>query len=595
MPIQFPDLLLAQSGFFKIPSWQVFTNFLQAQAIRPFDTELLRLEWISLLICLIVFVNPWVIPKRWLSAVRRWLHRYAQNRSRAVWTCVLFPMVIRVALLPSVPIKPPSVHDEFSLLLMADTFRSGRLTNPTHPFWQHFETIHIFQRPTYNSMYPAGSGAIFAFGALLGNPWIGVLLSVGLMCGAICWMLQAWLPPAWAFGGAIVATLQIGIGSYWMNSYVGPAPVPAMAGALLLGAIPRFLRKPTWGTAVIFAIGVIVLVNTRPFEGTILSIICAGVALVWHYKHVLGNVTIRWRLLIPAALVIVLGGAFTCYYSWRVTGSPFKQPYVVNRDTYGWPENLAILPAQQLTYRHKILENMHILELSRRDRYTTFGRMLNSWCSRAVILWEFYVGPGLTLTMFTLPWVLRSRKYRRLFYIALFMLSLNALQLMAYPQHVSPETAIFYLLLTAGLRVLYVSARRRNILPERVMAALVLCVASGAAMNLYMEPLHIRPGTFWEWPHWPYYQDRAAILAKLEQMPGKHLIFVRYADYHSAHEEWVYNAADIDKSKIVWANSMGYKEDEKLRNYFHDRQAWIVEPDRDPTGFLPFTKKTYMQ
>ena len=503
--------------------------------------------------------------------------------------------MIRLALLPAAPVKPPSVQDEFSLLLLADTLRSGRLTNPTPPYWQHFETIQVIQKPTYNSMYPPGSGVFLALGALFHNPWMGLLLSVGLMCGAICWMLQAWLPPAWALGGGLVAALQIGIGSYWVNTYLGAAPVPALAGALLLGAMPRFLRKPVWSAAAIFALGVVLLVNTRPLEGGIFSLVCFGIALAWHWKGMLGKPVVPWRVFVPGSAVLLLGAAFTCYYSWRVTGNPLKMPYVVNRDTYGWPENLAVLPPKQITYRHPNLRNMHNLELYYRTRYSTLGRMLNSWCNRAVLLWEFYVGPELTLPLLMLPWTLRSRKLRPLFYIALFMLSLNALQFMAYPQHVAPETAIFYALLAGGMRQIYVGGRRAGFRPERVMASLVLCVACCAALSLFMEQLHIQPDNFWEHPSWPYRDVRAAVLSKIEAMPGKHLVLVRYAEYHTPHEEWVYNAANINKSRVVWANSISFKEDMELRKHFSDRQAWLLEPDKNQHDIWPLTRKTYAQ
>ena len=586
-------MVLALAGFFNIPGWDVFSDFLSVQLTRPFDTELLHWQWISTMVCLLACLNPWLIPARWLRGTRVWFHRVAQKRARAIWVCMAMPIAVRVLLLQLVPFQPPSVHDEFSLLLLADTLEAGRLSNPTPPYWQHFETVHVIQKPTYNSMYPPGFAVFLAVGQAVGSPRLGVLLTVGLMSGALCWMMQAWLPSAWAMGGTLLAVAQTGIGSFWMNSYVGGATVPVMAGALLLGAVPRFLKRPSWKTAALFAAGVVFLVNTRPFEGTLFSLFCFWLAVAWWWREGGRRKAFRWSSLAPAVLILVAGAGFTLYDSWRVTGNPFKTAYVVNRETYGWPENLAILPPLHLTYRHAILSNVEELEVSRRERYRTLGRMLDSWGARAYILWQFYAGPALTLLLLLLTWVLRNRRLRELFYIWVAMLSLNALQLMAYPQHIAAQACIYFLLLTVAMRHLYVAAQRRGFPPERIMAGFVLAVAVCAGLNLGMEQLHIRAGSFWEWPHWDFRDSRASIEAKLQAMPGKHLILVRYADNHSMHEEWVYNPADMEKSKVIWANVMNWKSDMEMRNYFRGRQAWIVEPDRDPNGFLPLTRKTY--
>ena len=44
----------------------------------------------------------------------------------------------------------------------------------------------------------------------------------------------------------------------------------------------------------------------------------------------------------------------------------------------------------------------------------------------------------------------------------------------------------------------------------------------------------------------------------------------------------MYNGADIDKSKVVWAQEMGPASNLELLQYFRDRSAWLVQPDFNP-------------
>jgi hypothetical protein len=147
-----------------------------------------------------------------------------------------------MALLPVLGIPGPLVADEFGYLLLADTFASGRIVNPTHPFWRHFETVYVFHQPGYTSIYPVAPAILLAIVKALGmHPWIGVWFGAGLMCATICWMLQGWVQPKWALIGGLLAVARFTIVSSWMNTYWGGATA-AIGGALVLGALPRIMQ-----------------------------------------------------------------------------------------------------------------------------------------------------------------------------------------------------------------------------------------------------------------------------------------------------------------------------------------------------------------
>ena len=52
--------------------------------------------------------------------------------------------------------------------------------------------------------------------------------------------------------------------------------------------------------------------------------------------------------------------------------------------------------------------------------------------------------------------------------------------------------------------------------------------------------------------------------------------------------EWIQNAADIDRARIVWADDLGDAENEKLKRYYPDRTAWLIEPDALPPRLTPY-------
>jgi hypothetical protein len=82
-------------------------------------------------------------------------------------------------------------------------------------------------------------------------------------------------------------------------------------------------------------------------------------------------------------------------------------------------------------------------------------------------------------------------------------------------------------------------------------------------------------------------EGRLAVNRELTETAGKHLVFVRYWPQHR-FQEWVHNAADIDRSNVVWARDLGAAENEKLRRYYPDRTAWLLEPDDRPPKLVAY-------
>ena len=85
-----------------------------------------------------------------------------------------------------------------------------------------------------------------------------------------------------------------------------------------------------------------------------------------------------------------------------------------------------------------------------------------------------------------------------------------------------------------------------------------------------------------------YGTERAQIESRLEQLPGKQLVIVRYSPERNALDQWVYNSADIDDSKVIWAREMDAANDLDLMHYYNDRKAWLVRMDTQPASVLPY-------
>lgn len=508
---------------------------------------------------------------RFFGAIERFGSRVARRKALAIVWVTAAGIFLRVAMLPRVPVPKPEFHDEFSYLLAADTFAHGRLTNPPHPMRIYFDTMHVNQLPTYMSKYPPAQGAALALGQVLGHPWIGVLLSVAAMVAAVVWALQGWLPPTWALLGGVLLVLRVGIFGYWINSYWGGA-VAALGGALVIGALPRIMRARRPRDAVILGLGVAILANSRPFEGLIFSAPVVAVLLFGLFR----KQSPPWRQTLPRVVapfcaVILLCGAFMAYYNWRGTGNPLLFPYTANERVYEssapallWQK--ATAPVHYANAQFDAFYNGVNHDTWQQGRADSIGKAIRLMVRDAGRFVRFLLWPELCVPFLLLFWIVRDRRVR--FLVAQTAICFCGFVLVAwfFPHYAAPLVATVLALTMQGFRHLRKVTWRGRPVGVGVSRAMVIAA-------VLLAPFHTmeyqRAGV----------ANRARIAKELERMPGKQLVIVRYSPKHDANAEWVYNRADIDDSKIVWARDIPGVDLAPLLAYYRDRSVWVVEPD----------------
>jgi hypothetical protein len=534
-----------------------------------------------------------LIVDAWVKRILFYAHVIGRRRGACVCLVIALTIVIRCALLPWLPRPEPYIHDEFSHLLGADTFASGRLANPAHPLWQFFESCHIIAHPSYVMKYQPGQAAFLALGQVLfGDPYWGVVISTALMTGAICWMMQSLLLPGWALIGGLFTALAFGGGHYWIQSYWGGS-VTALASALMVGAFARIVCFGRYRFIWLFAAGSALGLLTRPYEAGVLAAVLA-MALIITYARRKSWVALR-RMAAPYGAVMIAWACFQMYYDRRVTGNVLKLPYFLHEEQYAVAPTFWMLsprtpspPQDPSLYElhwgwekreYEGIRNMDLVAKVR--RLATRAITADPWRPGFHTTVPDLAGVMLYLLLLT-PAFWFSRRVRSLTALAAALALSTCFIVWTFLHYIAPLLVIILallFLLASYLRCISANGRRVG----NVLVAMILLYLPLEPLLIARSAIHV----FSNGGDQPYVQERARIIATLSRINGRHVVIVRYTA--APHfREWVYNSAAIDAQKIVWARDRGALENRKLLAYYHDRHIWMLYATEVPPRLEPY-------
>lgn len=486
-------------------------------------------------------------------------------------------------------VPAPVIHDEFAYLLAGDTFASGRLSNPAHPMARFFETFHVIQTPTYAAKFPPGLGLTLALGYLLGLPISGVWITLALAAVAIYWMMLAVVPRRWALLAAALAAVHPTV--IWFSQTYWGGGLSMLGGALLCGSMLRlatmrdFEKAKFVSLGMIAGAGVATLILSRPFEGMLTTMACGIAILAITFRRGIPFRSLL-RYIVAASIFPIVVVAWLLYYNWRVTGEPLVMPYVLHTARYMisplffWQSLPAtpVYPNDQMRQFHTVTEYVEYANAIGWEGY--WLGLLNRG---GLIAWAYLRPMLLVIPLCAAMFAYRNRSRRR---ILLACLLISAFVLLTHLL-ICPWMRIAYMAPLLGLVMVVITIGLRQIEAWRVNSQSVgrpmvrAIVVTQLVMGGYALWFAVNQNDRAQISH------RQEIVENLQKQDGEHLILVRYAPKYSPMQEWVYNGANVDQSKVIFARELGQSSDQELFNYYPHRKTWLLEVDRNKVQLHP--------
>jgi hypothetical protein len=487
----------------------------------------------------------------------------------------------------------PSVHDEFSYLLAADTFAEGRLTNPAPPLPEFFEAPHILVEPSYQSKYMPGTGLVLAAGqALFGHPRWGLWFLCGSFAAAVCWMLQAFTSRRWALTialGALFSVVPRFGGGYSSTMLAGAS------AAAIFGSLPRIFRRPNLSATTMLALGVMGSALSRPFEGLMVCLGAAPAFLAWLVADRRSRLGTRiTSVVLPAFLAVAAGGIWLGCYNQAVTGRWCTLPYSVHHQQYfhhglfafstsGTPR----LPKDpgRVADIYRGFQINRESKVNRTRPWPVEAALQGLARARGAVNAAFgHFETSQLGLIWIVPVLLAGLRGRAAAFAPSFLMvclghALTTWYDTSYSIVILPW---FFTVLAENSRRLVrgMHIGRSNWLHPGIILLIGIILVAGPEAGAFFNRLRARISggrlvdiSLQE----TGIASRGELWRFLSRQAGKHLVFVGYHKGYNIHDEWVFNGADLIRAPILFAHDLGEERNRALMVQYAERQCWRME------------------
>jgi hypothetical protein len=311
---------------------------------------------------------------------------------------------------------------------------------------------------------------------------------------------------------------------------------------------------------------------TRPFESVLPFVFTWLVlaALVFSHRR-------RWRQwvipLVLCASVQVMAGAITLLHNGAVTGTFVTLPYQLSQSVYGFPQGFLgqrVIEAPDIPIAE--LKNMY--EWQRKQKEDLEEHPFRQAWYVIKESWRFYVTPWYSLPLLMLLFLVTDVEVALGVALIAGALTVSSLYPFFLMHYVAAYACVIFCLIMRGM-IRLSSVRLRHV-PVGWAVAAVLILGAVVA-TLPFSPIATAHGMAAVAPESPGLRQQME--QRLNALGGRHVVLVRYGAGHDFHDEWVYNAANIDDASIAWCRSLGAAEDAEATSYYEGRQAWRVLVD----------------